>query len=112
MRGREFSNSLERGLMAAAILMILVGAVVIELVGWKVVGWILVIYGAMTVYLAYQLIVAPCIDDFDACATALDPRDSNADFWRGWAAIPPESSSVERQFQELANQADRLTGQA
>ena len=96
MRGKECSNSLERRLMVAAILMVLVGAAVMDLVGWKVVGWILVAYGAMTVYLTYQLIVAPFLDDPDAGATALDPGDSNTDFWRGWAAIPPESSPAEQ----------------
>jgi hypothetical protein len=102
MRGREFSNSLERGMMTAAILMILVGAAVIGLVGWKVVGWILLVYGVMTVYLTYQLLVAPCLDDVDTGAAALDPKDSNAEFWSGWAVVPPDSSPAERQFQELA----------
>jgi hypothetical protein len=103
MRGKELSNSLERGMMMAAILMILVGAVVIDLASWKVVGWILLIYGAMTVYLTYQLMVAPCLDDMDPGAGDPDPGDSDADFWRGWGAVPPESPSVERQFQELSN---------
>jgi len=103
MRGRECSHSLERGLMTAAILLILIGAVVIDLVGWKVVGWILLSYGAMTVFLTYQLIIAPCLEDLDADASALDPRNSDADFWRRWGAIPPESSSADCQFQESAN---------
>jgi hypothetical protein len=96
MRARECSNSLERRLMVAAILMVLVGAAVMDLVGWKVVGWLLVVYGAMTVYLTYQLLVAPCLDDLEVGPSALDPTDSNTDFWRGWAAIPPDSSPAEQ----------------
>lgn len=65
MLNEEFPVPLEKWMTRIAILAILVGSVLIAFVGWKIVGGVIVAYGILTLFLAYHMGAAPCLEELD-----------------------------------------------
>ena len=59
MFDKEFGNSLERGIIRLACVVILLGAATILYLGWPIIGWALVGIGLLTFWLAYLIGTAP-----------------------------------------------------
>jgi hypothetical protein len=90
MLDREFAIPLDRGVTKVAIAVISIGAVAICLVGWKTVGWVIVAYGLATLYFAYLLGAAPCLDELEE--DSFMPRKSGptSDLYGGMEELPPD----------------------
>ena len=65
MLNKEFPVPLERWMTNLAILTILVGAVFVEFIGWAIFGGVVIVYGVMTLFLAYLMGNAPCLEEVD-----------------------------------------------
>ena len=65
MLNEEFPVPLEKWLTRIAILAIVVGSVLLALVGWKIVGGVVVAYGILTLFLAYHMGAAPCLEELE-----------------------------------------------
>lgn len=65
MLKNEFLIPMEKWMTAIGILAILLGAVLIAIVDWRILGGVTVIYGALSLFLAYHLGVAPCVEELE-----------------------------------------------
>ena len=65
MLNEEFPVPLEKWLARIAILAIVVGSLLVAFVGWKIVGGVVVAYGILTLFLAYHMGAAPCLEELD-----------------------------------------------
>lgn len=65
MLNEEFPVPLEKWLTRIAILAIFVGSILVAFVGWKIVGGVIVAYGILTLFLAYHMGDAPCLEELD-----------------------------------------------
>jgi hypothetical protein len=63
MLDREFPILMDDVLTRIAISAVLAGAVLIRLASWTAAGWAVVAFGALTLWLAHKLAVAPEIDE-------------------------------------------------
>ena len=57
---------LARGMVGIAISAMLLGVLLMGLTSWKVPGGVIVTYGILTLFLAYHVNTAPCLDEPDA----------------------------------------------
>jgi hypothetical protein len=65
MLNKEFPVPLEKWMTKIAILAILVGAVLVAFIGWVIVGGVIIAYGVLTLFLAYHMGSAPCLEEVD-----------------------------------------------
>ncbi|HSR32386.1 MAG TPA: hypothetical protein VLY63_17625 [Anaerolineae bacterium] len=65
MLKNEFLIPMEKWMTAISILAILLGAVLIAIVDWTILGGVTVIYGVLSLFLAYHLGVAPCVEELE-----------------------------------------------
>ena len=70
---------LAKGMVGIAISAMLLGALLISLTSWKVPGGVIVTYGILTLFLAYHVSTAPCLDEPDA-ETIRALSNANADY--------------------------------
>lgn len=63
MLNKQFPIPLEKGMTKGGVITIFLGAILIVLVGWKVMGWVLLAYGILLLFLAYHLGKAPLVED-------------------------------------------------
>jgi hypothetical protein len=80
MMKREFPIPLERWLTGFGILAILLGAVLIAFVGWKTLGAVVVVYGLLSLFLAYHMGDAPCLEELETGDLILSKSNFNAEF--------------------------------
>lgn len=78
MLNKEFPVPLEKWMTRIAILAILVGAVLVVFIGWVIVGGVLIAYGALTMFLAYHMGSAPCLEEMDRDIYVVKTRRSRA----------------------------------
>jgi hypothetical protein len=74
MLNKPFPIPLEKGMAKGGVLVVFLGALLIVYVGWTIVGWVVVFYGILLLFLAYHMAVAPLVDDED---TGILIRDVN-----------------------------------
>ena len=65
MLNKEFPVPLEKWMIKMAILAILAGAVLVAFIGWVIVGGVIIAYGVLTLFLAYHMGSAPCLEEVD-----------------------------------------------
>ncbi len=65
MLGNEFPVLFENDVARTACLSILLGATLLRSAGWTVVGWSLIAFGILALWLAHQLAIAPYWDEPD-----------------------------------------------
>ena len=70
---------LAKGMVGIAISALLLGALLIGLTSWKVPGGVIVTYGVLTLYLAYHVSTAPCLNEPDA-EVLQTLNNANADY--------------------------------
>lgn len=63
MLDKEFPIPLDNDMTCLATTLITAGAVLIGLADWKTVGWVLVVFGIETLWLAYHFAIAPYKDE-------------------------------------------------
>jgi hypothetical protein len=63
MLDREFPILMDNDMTRIAVSAVLAGAVLIRLASWTAVGWAVVAFGVLTLWLAHQLAIAPEIDE-------------------------------------------------
>lgn len=102
MLSKQFPIPLEKGMTKAAVVAILVGTILIVFVGWKTIGWVLVAYALLTLYLAYHMGAAPCLDDQETGIIIPDTTDPSAVPWVGTERPQPEWMP-DHEVQNLAN---------
>jgi hypothetical protein len=90
MLDREFAIPLEKGVTKLAIAVISVGAVAISLIGWKTLGWVIVAYGLATLYFAYLLGAAPCLDELEEDSFIPQKSGPTSDLYGGMGEFPPD----------------------
>lgn len=56
---------LAKGMVGIALSAMLLGALLIGMTSWKVPGGVIVTYGILTLFLAYHVSAAPCLDEPD-----------------------------------------------
>jgi hypothetical protein len=93
MLNKEFPVPLEKWMTKIAILAILVGALVIAFVGWKIVGGVVIAYGILTLFLAYHMGAAPCLEEVNRDVyivkvkePGVDPADETEEMQPEWLA--------------------------
>lgn len=59
MLDKECPLSMNNSLTRMACIVILLGAITIRFVGWPALGWVIVAYGMLTLWLAHLVAVAP-----------------------------------------------------
>jgi hypothetical protein len=59
MLSKEFLIPFDNDMTRVAMLLIFAGAVLIGLIGWRILGWMLVAGGLEVLWLAYHFAVAP-----------------------------------------------------
>jgi hypothetical protein len=67
MLENEFPIRLDNDMTRISTLSVLVGATIVQYAGWTVVGWVLVVFGFLTLWLAHQLAIAPLYDNIPGC---------------------------------------------
>jgi hypothetical protein len=90
MESIEHSNRAEKRLAGAGVIILLLGVLAIGLLGWKVVGGLMVGYGALTLFLAYHLGVAPCWEDLESELSILGVSEPKPSLEGGRRPVPSE----------------------
>ncbi len=90
MLEREFAIPFEKSVTKMAIAVICIGAVAIGLAGWKTVGWVVVAYGLATLYFAYLLGAAPCLDELEEGSFIPRKSGPTSDLYGGMGEFPPD----------------------
>jgi len=67
MLENEFPIRLDNDMTRISALSVLVGATIVQYAGWTVAGWVLVVLGFLTLWLAHQLAIAPLYDNAPGC---------------------------------------------
>ena len=67
-----FIIALDDTLTRLACLVCMTGALCVGLLGWQVLGWVLLVFGGLFLWLAHEFAVAPLCPD-SALASALQP---------------------------------------
>ena len=93
MLDKEFPVPLEKWMTKIAILAILVGALLIAFIGWKIFGGIVITYGILTLFLAYHMGAAPYLDEVNENVyvvkvkePSVDPVDETEEMQPEWLA--------------------------
>jgi hypothetical protein len=93
MLKREFPVPLEKWMTKIAILAIVVGALLFAVLGWKTIGVVVIVYGILTLFLAYHMGAAPCLEEVNknVCLVKvkepdLDPADGTEEMQPEWLA--------------------------
>ena len=71
---KPFIIPLDDKLIRLACLVSLVGALCIRLLGWEALGWAMVAFGALSLWLAHQFGAAPLCDDAVPLSLPQDKR--------------------------------------
>ena len=95
MLKKEFPVPLEKWMTKIAILAIFVGAILVAFVGWKIVGGVIIAYGILTLFLAYHMGAAPCLEELDRDVYgvriekhSIDPADAAGELQPEWSTEP------------------------
>ena len=102
MLSKQFPIPLEKGMTKGGVIIIFLGATLIVLAGWKIVGWVLIVYGILLLFLAYHLGVAPLVDDEETGILIRDASDPCAVPRAGTEKKSPEWLG-DHEVQNLAN---------
>jgi hypothetical protein len=93
MLKNEFFIPMEKWMTGFSILAILLGAVIIAIIDWTILGGVIVVYGALSLFLAYHLGVAPCVEELETgeillVRSSLDarPRGETGEMQPEWLA--------------------------
>jgi hypothetical protein len=78
MLNKESPVPLEKWMTKIAILAILVGAVLVAFIGWVIVGGVIMAYGVLTLFLAYHMGSAPCLEEVDRDVYVVKTRRTRA----------------------------------
>lgn len=90
MLSKQFPVPLEKGMTKCGVIAIFLGAILIVLVGWKIVGWVVIAYGVLFFFLAYHMGKAPVVDDEEMGILICDASDLFAVPNAETEKIPPE----------------------
>ena len=63
MLSREFPIQLDDSMTRTAVLAALLGAFAHYFLDWTVLGWAVIIFGLLMLWLAHQFAIAPCCDE-------------------------------------------------
>jgi len=90
MLNNEFFIPMEKWMTGASILAILLGAVLIAVVDWTLLGGVIVVYGVLSLFLAYHLGVAPCVEELETGGIVLVRSSSDAKLRGETGEMQPE----------------------
>jgi hypothetical protein len=99
---KEFPVPLEKGMTKGGVIVILLGAILVVFVGWTIIGWVLIAYGILLLFLAYHMGNAPLVDDEETGILIRDASDPSAAPKAGIERTPPEWLT-DHEIQNLAN---------
>jgi hypothetical protein len=102
MMSKQFPVPFEKGMTTGGVIVISLGAILIVLVGWKIVGWVLIAYGILLLFLAYHMGAAPLVDDEETGILIPDTNDPSAAPKAGTERTPPEWLT-DHEVQNLVN---------
>ncbi len=102
MLSRQFPIPLEKGMTTGGVIVVSLGAILIVLVGWKIVGWVFIAYGLLLFFLAYHMGSAPVVDDEETGVLVCDASDPSVTLKAGTEKKPPEWLP-DHEVQNLAN---------
>jgi hypothetical protein len=102
MLSKQFPIPLEKGMTTGGVIAVSLGAILIVLVGWKVVGWVFIAYGILLFFLAYHMGSAPVLDDEETGILICDSGEPSVSPQAGTERNPPEWLP-DHEVQNLAN---------
>ncbi len=102
MLNKEFPVPLEKWMTKIAILAILVGAILVAFIGWALVGGVVVAYGVLTLFLAYHMGSAPCLEEVDRDVYIVKTRRTRAAL-ADWEEEIHSEWLAESEVQKVAN---------
>jgi hypothetical protein len=79
MLNREFPVPLEKWMTKIAVLAIIVGALLVAFVDWKIIGGVIIAYGVLTLFMAYHMGAAPCLEEVDRDVYIVKTKKPTAD---------------------------------
>jgi hypothetical protein len=93
MLKKEFPVPLEKWMTKIAILAIIAGTLLFAVVGWKIIGGVVISYGILILFLAYHMGAAPCLEEVNKDIyrvrikePGMDPANGTEEMHPDWLA--------------------------